>query len=397
MQLKRLLLSLFLLAAVLHAPAARAQADPEGNFDTDILFSYYDQDGDHSPVTGGIGDEAIQVFSPVILFAWRINGQLTLSADIGVDQVSSASIGRIQAELSSASIPASDTRTFATFKLERKFGPQTWGMTLGGANEYDYQSLSLGVSWGMEWNEANTAASVSLRHYEDSIDLIGIDGYGFQGDGLPRTEGSGDRTTTDAYISLSQTLSRRTAGAIELFVSLQDGVLSTPYHEVLLISNSPQHPHGRAVAERLPDSRERTAIGLRLNHAFTDRLVQRTGYRYYSDDWGISSHTIDLETHFRLPTNREMWVYPILRYHTQTGADYFGLPQTFTGLEDYYTSDWDLAETSAQKYGVGWSVSTLPNEHWYLLMDRFEMRGSFYDRDDGLSAFTTSFSFGWTY
>ena len=151
------------------------------------------------------------------------------------------------------------------------------------------------------------------------------------------------------------------------------------------------------MAERLPDSRERKALGLRLNHSFSERLVQRVGYRYYTDDWGIAAHTIDLETHFPLPSEREMWVYPILRYHTQDGADYFGLPLTFTGAEDFYTSDWDLAETTADKFGLGWSVGTLPNESWLLLLDRFEVRGTFYERDDGLSGFTTSFSFGWTF
>jgi hypothetical protein len=39
----------------------------------------------------------------------------------------------------------------------------------------------------------------------------------------------------------------------------------------------------------------------------------------------------------------------------------------------------------------------LPNEDLFLLVDRFELRGTFYDRDDGLSGFTTSFAFGWTY
>lgn len=397
MQLKRLPLSLASAACLAFAFVLLAQAEPEGKFDTDFLLSYYDQDGDHSPVTGGIGTEKLEVVSPVILLAWRVDESLTLTADIGVDQISSASIGNIQVEVGSASIPASDTRTFGTLKAKKKWGNQTWGLTLGAANEYDYESFSYGLDWAIELNQANTSIGASLRRYDDAIDLVGIDGYGSQGDGLPLTEGSGDRTTTDLYLTLSQTLSRRTAAAIELFVSQQDGVLSTPYHEVILFSDSPLYPDGQHVAERLPDSRERKALGLRLNHAFTDRIVQRVAYRYYTDDWGIDAHTIDLETHFRLPTDREMWLYPILRYHTQSGADYFGLPLTFTGAEDYYTSDWDLAETTADKYGVGWSVNTLPSESWLMLLDRFELRGSFYDRDDGLSGFTTSFAFGWTY
>jgi hypothetical protein len=396
-QLRQTALRLVAIALTGLASSGLAQAEPEGNFDTDFLVSYYDQDGDHSPVTGGIGTEKLEVVSPVVLLAWRIDESMTLTADIGVDQISSASIGNIQVEVGSASIPASDTRTFGSFRLAKRFGRQTWGVTLGAANEYDYESFSYGLDWSMELNQANTSIAASIRRYDDAIDLVGIDGYGSQGIGMPRTEGQGDRTTTDVYLTLSQTLGRRTAGSLEIFLSSQEGVLSTPYHEVHLISSSPLFPNGKPVAERLPDSREREALGVRLNHAFTDRLVQRVGYRYYTDDWGIDAHTIDLETHFRLSSEHEMWIFPILRFHTQTAADYFGLPLTFTGDEAYYTSDYDLSEFTSDKYGLGWTVNTLPNEDLFLLVDRFELRGTFYDRDDGLSGFTTSFAFGWTY
>lgn len=396
MQLTRL--APLLLALLLSTSPLLAQSDPAGSFDADFLFSYYDQDGDHSPVTGGEGTEELQVYSPIVLVNWRLNDKWTLSADLGIDQISSASIGNIQQEIpvSGASIPASDTRTFGTFKAKRKLGNHTLGLQVGAANEYDYESFSYGVDWSVELNQANTGITALVRRYDDAIDLIGIDGFGSQGDGMGFTEGKGDRTTTDAVVSVSQVLGRRTVASLELFYSMQEGVLSTPYHEVILVPDE-LYPDGKHVAERLPDSRDRKAVGLMLNHGFTDRVVLRGAYRYYEDDWGITSHTIDLEPNFRLPTDREMWVYPILRYHKQDGADYFGLPRTFTGAEDFYTSDYDLSETSSDKYGVGWTVWALPNQHWLLHADRFEARGTFYDRDDGLSGFTTSFSMGWTF
>jgi hypothetical protein len=387
MQLKRLLIALSLL---LIATAGSGQTP--GTIDADILLSYYDQDGDHSPVTGGVGTEKLEVVSPVIVLAWRVSEKLSVTADIGVDQISSASMGNIQMELSSASIPASDTRTFGTFGVKRKFGRQTVGLSLGAAKEYDYRSISYGIDWAMEFNGSNSTISAGLRRYDDAIELIGIDGYGWQGIGRERTAGEGDRTTTDAVVTFSQTLGPRTVGSIELFLSQAEGVLSTPYHEVILAGAVDER-----VAERLPDSRDREAIGLKLNHGFSDRIVQRVGYRFYSDDWGVTAHTLDLETHFRLPGEREMWLFPILRYHTQEGADYFGEPGTFTGTESFYSSDWDLAETTSNKLGIGWTVATLPRDRLILLMDRFEIRGTYYERDDGLTGFTTSFGFGWTY
>lgn len=388
----------FVVAAGIGAfsSAALGQTAPEESIDIDILFSYYDQDGDHSPVTGGIGTEALQVVSPVVVVTWRRDEKWTFSGDLGVDQMSSASIGNIQMELSSASIPSADTRFFTNLKATRSFGRQAVGLTIGAAGEYDYESLSYGLDWTIALNRDNTAISAAVRRYDDAIELIGLDGNGYQGEGLPITAGTADRTTTDLFLSVSQTLGRRTAGSIELFVSQQEGFLSTPFHEIILAADA-SHTDGRIVAERLPDSRDRQAVSLKLNHAFHDRIVQRVGYRHYSDDWGITAHTVDLETHFRLAGDLQMWVYPILRYHTQSGADWFGLPATFSGAEDYRTSDWDLAETTTNKYGVGWSVTAPPQQEWIWRLDRFEVRGTVYDRDDGLRGFTTSFGFGWTF
>ncbi|HPA50390.1 MAG TPA: DUF3570 domain-containing protein [Thermoanaerobaculia bacterium] len=398
MQLSRLarLLGAAALGTVLAAtaPAALAGEPPEGVLDADFLFGYYDQDGDRSPVTGGVGTEKLHVYSPVLQLAWRLNESFSLSADVGVDQVSSASMGNIQSELSSASIPASDQRFFGTLRAKKKWKSGTWGLTVGAAKEYDYRSFSYGIDWGLELNKANTALSASVRRFDDAIDLIGIDGYGYQGPGLPITTGSGDRTTTDVTLGVSQTLGRRTVGSLELFLSSQDGVLSTPYHEVVL---GPFEPGAVRVAERLPDSRLRKAVALRLSHSFSDRLVLRSGYRFYTDDWGISAHAVELEPHFRLRSEREMWLFPILRFSTQAGADWFGTPGTFTGTETYYTSDGDLAETTTQKYGVGFTLNTKPGQTWLGIFRRFEARAAVYDRDDGLTAFSTSFSFGWTY
>jgi len=66
-QLRSLATLLLAAALVSGAPTLLAQADPEGRFDADILFSYYSQDGDHSPVTGGIGTEELEVASPVVV------------------------------------------------------------------------------------------------------------------------------------------------------------------------------------------------------------------------------------------------------------------------------------------------------------------------------------------
>ena len=351
--------------------------------DVDFLFNYYDQDGEHSAVTGGTGTEDQQVLSPVVLVSWAISDDWSLRADLGVDQVTAASVDAIDLEVSSAS--RLDQRVFTDLTARRQLGERsTVAFTFGVSNEYDYQSVSAGAGFTLDLNERNTTLAASLRHYEDTVELYDIDGVNRGDDG---------RRTTDLTGSLTQVLGPRTLGSVELDYTLQTGFLSTPFHEVVLAR--PGQPEER-VAERLPDSRRRAALGLGLDHAFGRGVVQKLNYRLYDDDWGIRAHTVAAETHFRLPTASETWAFPILRYHRQTASDSFGPTGSFTGEEEFFTSDWDLAEIATTKYGIGVRGLAPPGKAWPLGIRRYEARFTLFSRDDGLDGVNASFGLGWT-
>ena len=184
---------------------------------------------------------------------------------------------------------------------------------------------------------------------------------------------------------------------MELGYTAQSGFLATPFHEVIL-APTPAFPAGEHVVERLPDSRTRLALGLRLNHTFSKRVVQRLHYRFYDDDWGIRAHTVEAETHFKLPLEREVWGLPILRYHTQTASDYFGLPGTFTGAEPFRTADRDLSEFVSHKLGLGLRLQFRRQKSGFLSKLRsLETRLATYSRDDGLDSISFSLALGWRF
>lgn len=359
---------------------------PPGGIDVDFLFNYYDQDGDNSPVTGGIGTEELEVVSPVVLVRWAVNENWVLNADVGVDSITSASTGYIDGHVSGAS--TQDNRVFLTVGATRIFETQSLTVTGGFSGEYDYTSVQAGVAWSVDLNQRNTTLSAGLKYFSDTVDLIDIDG---------RNRGQDDRTTTDLRLGLTQVLGRSTVGIFEANYTSQSGFLSTPFHEVIL-SPAASFPRGEHVAERLPDSRARLAVGAGLNHAFTERIVQRLRYRYYDDDWGIAAHTIDSETHFRLPTRTEIWLYPILRYHTQGESDYYGAPGTFSGMEDYFTADGDLGEFDSTKVGIGARalLEWKPSGFWGRLRS-IDFRATSYSREDGLDALTIGLGLGWSF
>ena len=366
------------LAIPLLAGPAAAQRAP---LDVDFLFNYYDQDGDNSPVTGGIGTEEQQVIAPVVVLRWAASEQWTLSATFGVDNISSASTDNIDTEVSSAS--EQDNRGHTYLTASRLLGKNTWTVGAGFSTEYDYKSFSGSLGWSRDFNDRNTTLSAGLKHYQDTVDLYDIDGI---------LQGEDDRTTTEVSFAWTQILGPRTVFGSEISFTSQSGFLSTPFHEVILVD-------GRRVAERLPDSRSRLAVGLNLNHAFSKKIVQRTNYRFYDDDFGITAHTIESETHFRLPTETALWLFPILRFHTQTASDYFGLPGVFTESAPYFTADRDLSEFTSEKFGMGfrWTRGLQPARGFFGRLRGFESRIASYSREDGLDALSVSLALSWRF
>jgi len=355
--------------------------------DVDFLLNYYDQDGENSPVTGGIGTEDLQVVAPVFVIKWAVNDDWTLNVDVGVDSITSASTDNIDTEVSSAS--RQDQRAYTALTGIRQRGEnQTWRFGVGFSNEYDYASLNGRLGWSLDFNQKNTTFAVGLGLYSDTVDLYDIDG---------EVQGEDDRETIDLSLSLTHVLGPRTVGSVELGYTDQSGFLSTPFHEVILAPTL-AFPEGERVSERLPESRERMAVGFSLNHSFSKRIVQRLYYRYYDDDWGIEAHTFEAETHFRLPTRQEAWVFPILRFYSQTGSDYFGLPATLTGAQSFRTADRDLSEFDSEKFGLGMRLGLKHKKKGLISkLKSVESRVVSYSRDDGLDSLSISLALGWRF
>src|SRR5438105_46380 len=72
--------------------------------DVQLVFSYYDQDGNNSAVTGGVGTEKLTVYAPGVNIKHTFNTYNTISLNTGVDVISSASTDNIDFIVSSASV-----------------------------------------------------------------------------------------------------------------------------------------------------------------------------------------------------------------------------------------------------------------------------------------------------
>lgn len=139
--------------------------------------------------------------------------------------------------------------------------------------------------------------------------VINEDGEGSRSD-YP----SKSRNSFSGSLSYSQIINERLQIMFIADLIYQQGYLGLPFHRVYFSGAT------LPVIENMPDTRMKIPIGFRANYFMGDKVIIRGFYRYYSDDWGLSGHTIDLETPVKITPF--LSITPFYRYYTQTAVDF---------------------------------------------------------------------------
>lgn len=354
--------------------------------DVDFLTSYYHQDGNNSAVQGGVGNEELMDFANILVVNIPLDSIRSVNATVGADFYSSASTDMIDANLSSASIK--DLRAYASIGYQQKNLSKgtTIGIRGGFSKEFDYTSFNGGLSFAKEWNEGNTELNLQGQVFIDKWSTY------FPSE-LRRTVTvpTDKRNSFNFSASFSQVLNKRLQVALTGEVVYMDGLLSTPFHRVYFSDTSVPD------IERLPSTRLKIPLSIRLNYFANEFFVIRSYYRFYTDDFGIQAHTASLELPIKL--SQSFSVSPFIRYHTQQGSKYFAPFKAHTSSETFYTSDYDLSTLSSKKFGMAFGyhpIFGLANGTLFkrdIAFKAIEMRIGYYTRDAGLNAYFGSLNF----
>jgi len=357
----------------------------------DFLSGYYQQDGNNGAVTGGIGTEELTDISNIIVVKIPLDSINSLTVSGGADYYTSASTDNINDNVSSAS--SKDIRAYTNLIYQRKNlkKSQTLGARLGFSAEYDYTSFNAGLSYAKEFNDGNSELSLNGQVFIDNWDLI----YPQELRGSVSLPSSG-RQSYNLQLGYAQVINKRLQMLISLDAIYMKGLLSTPFHRVYFADQTTPD------IERLPSSRLKLPLGIRLNYFPFDNFVVRSYYRFYWDDFGIKAHTMSLETPIKL--SNSITVSPFYRYNTQTSADYFAPFEVHNSTDAFYSSDYDLSALSSHKFGLGFKYSPVygisrakvPLTKKIFMFKSVELRSAYYKRSTGLNAFIVSLglSFG---
>lgn len=171
--------------------------------EVDFMFSYYDQDGVHSSVSGGIGSEKLDDLATNIIVAMPLNDDDVLTVDLGLSAYSSASSSNINpfnstsgasggggggdddegdddggggasgsgptpwqasSGASGNDILISAVANYTHNSDDRNF---IWNADVSFSSEYDYTSVGFGGGVTKLFNEKNTEVSIKANAYID--------------------------------------------------------------------------------------------------------------------------------------------------------------------------------------------------------------------------------------
>lgn len=388
----------------------------------DALFSYYGQDGNNAAVTGGDGSEELTDVTSSLIVRLPMNEDDVLTLDIGISAYTSASSSnvnpldgdpnnRVSPYIASSGASQSDQLVHInpTYQHSSDDRNKIWNAKAYFSSEYDYASVGFGGGYTRLYNEKNTELSASGTLYFDRwnpqypIELRNgffddrISGIGTYSPNFTEFE-TINRNSYAISLGFSQILSKRLQGSIFLDAVFQNGLLSTPFQRVYFADTNDFFIEDFQLAddvERLPGNRFKLPIGGRLNYFLNDTFIIRTYYRFYMDDWGITSHTASIELPFKITNS--FTIYPTYRFYSQTAADYFNEKEVALSTQNFYTSDYDLSEFNAHQYGLGLRYKDIFTNAKLLTfgLKTIDLRFSNYSRSDGLDSFI--FTLGTTF
>jgi hypothetical protein len=206
------------------------------------------------------------------------------------------------------------------------------------SQETDYQSQSFIGSVTREMADKNFTMTLRAQYTMDSVGEILLDGS------IPNLFKETHQLSFIATQLLSTTTVLR-AGADAL---RNHGMLSDPYSKVSV--RNPAGGKDLFVTERHPTLRFRQAAWAELSQYLRGLDASLIlGYRYYWDDWGLTSNAATLQINKYVTPD---WVFsPEYRYYSQTGADFGDYAKQNPGAYDLV--DGKLKPFGANTAGAG--------------------------------------------
>ncbi|MEP7154393.1 MAG: DUF3570 domain-containing protein [Betaproteobacteria bacterium] len=282
--------------------------------------------------------DRMKVTEPVLWLKTPVFDNWEVAASGTIDIVSGASpeivsnrSGKPVQILSGASGPITDRRKAGDVSLKRKIGDNTISLSRSMSTEDDYTSHAWGANATFDFNERNTTLAVG---YGKSNDRVGSTL-------VPSLDAR--RDTHEYLLGLTQILDRYSLVQSNITRTMGSGYYNDPYRLTQsIITNAAGGQSLNLFVDTRPSARPQWAWLTRYKRALAaQQAVVTAEYRYFTDDWGIRSHTLFASW---LQTVNETWkIEGGLRYYSQRQADFYRAEITSLPAPQYTSSDQRIA------------------------------------------------------
>lgn len=277
-----------------------------------------------------------------------IDKALDISLDIVSETMSGASpmgYGRDSANkpaliMSGASIQESRQDVLAKVSQYFKNGRAT--IASGYSVEDDYSAFNGGIDGQYHFNDNHTTLSGGFGFSLDEITPVesGLD------DRFPDRVDKKNKNSFTAFTGVSQVIDRNTVVQLAANMTKHNGYLSDPYKLI----------------DKRPSTRTQLSLHGKLRYFIKKvKAALHVNYRFYNDDWGVNSQTLESEWHQNL--GRHFKIIPSIRYYSQSQADFY-FSSDDLNRTGFQSSDYRLSPYGAMTTGLklkatwgDWSVS----------------------------------------
>ena len=375
------------LAAATLLSALSVQAEDYVSFE----YLQYDENNNRTSVSAPSitvnKDFGVDYTLNVSLVADAVSGasETYYDASSGASAIDSRSTNVNQSDVKYGNVDYEDDRVAGSIALTTRFDNRD-ELTVGinRSNESDFYSTELSGEYMHYLDESkNQSITFGLSYMANQI-LVQCSATG-TGSCDTLSGGSEEETadTISTQIGFHQVLDSTSYAEAALYFMQEDGYLTNPYLNVVRYYDSGT---AQIVGENRPDSRTIYGASFKYAKAVNDQFSALASYRFYNDDWGVNSHTIDTDLYYEPNSD---WLFKVgLRYYTQSEADFFKFEKDYFTNQTYASSDLRLSDFDAITY---------KSYVEYKFSDEFSynISANFYDQSTDLSAtyFMTGFKY----
>ena len=250
-----------------------------------------------------------------------------------------------------------DTRVALNGEWELPLSKTVKGIfSVNASAEYDYESYGVAANLNWDFNNRNTTLLTGFAYNSDTAKPVGGAPTGLNAMSATKTtQGSNlSKTVTDILFGVTQVINRSTIMQLNYSYGQDDGYMTDPYKVLSVLDNSGNlRATDPYLYEKRPTTRARNALYWGMAHQFNEDVLHLS-YRYYWDDWGLNSNTVDAR--YRYEMGNGHYLQPHLRYYQQNKADFYYYNLVDGNIPQYASADYRLGDMTTTTFGVKYGI-----------------------------------------